>query len=187
MHKISLKGSKAPKISSVRGKRASRSIPLKKAKIALTIASNGYASPKKPGKNTGRRNKSIPDEPKFNSLFEEALNLKSEGDYDRAILVLKKTIRLYPDVSILHWLVGALYFCEFHLPKKALRWFRKAVALAPKTELASLGLFHALWALDRCDEALEELKRYQVLVGYTCEDYCEIVAEINEKWSNTKD
>jgi hypothetical protein len=59
--------------------------------------------------------------------------------------------------------------------------FRKLVRLSPCSETASLGLFHSLWSLGREDEALEEIKRFQVLTNFGRADYRTIIAEINEK------
>ena len=54
--------------------------------------------------------------------------------------------------------------------------------LSPKSELASLGLFYAYWGTDQVDKAIAEIKRYQILTNWKCEDYLEIVAEMYEKW-----
>jgi hypothetical protein len=65
---------------------------------------------------------------------------------------------------------------------RAILLCRRAAELAPRSERASLGLFHALWDSERFDEALEEIKRFQLLTNWSCQDYLDIMAEIKEKW-----
>ena len=77
-------------------------------------------------------------------------------------------------------MIGSLYLIELRQPKNAIPYFKKATELSPQSEKASLGLFHSLWNLDRVNEALEEVKRFQTLSH--SKDYDEIVAEIKEKW-----
>ena len=95
-------------------------------------------------------------------------------------------MRLAPDHSFAHWLLGSLYLFELHQPEKALPCFKKSTELSPKSERASLGLFHSLWSLGKEVEALEEMKRYQRLTNFQCQDYREILGEITEKFSTNR-
>jgi tetratricopeptide (TPR) repeat protein len=62
----------------------------------------------------------------------------------------------------------------------AIAHFEKAVKLAPKSELYSLGLFHILWGQGMREEALDETKRFMTISD--SEEYREIVAAINSHW-----
>lgn len=95
--------------------------------------------------------------------FDYALRLRDAGDLAGARRALESLIeQLTPaDVRLLphsHMQIGSicrrvgdLTKCEFH--------FRSAVEVAPTLELASLGLFHALFDQGRLDEALQEMLR----------------------------
>ena len=61
----------------------------------------------------------------------------------------------------------------------AIESFKTAVQLAPTLELASLGLFHALWEAGRRDDAFEEMKRFVRLAGPSTE-YGEILKGLSK-------
>jgi tetratricopeptide (TPR) repeat protein len=102
------------------------------------------------------------------TLFDEALVLRDRGELLRAIeLLLDAAARSEADgdkriaahshlqLAHIHKRLGHLEACERHC--------RRATSIAPKLELASLGLFHALDALGRFEEALEEMVRFLYL------------------------
>jgi len=62
----------------------------------------------------------------------------------------------------------------------ALEHFQKAVSLAPKSEMYSLGLFHLLWGQGRREDALDETKRFMSVSD--SDEYRKIVAAINTHW-----
>ncbi len=64
----------------------------------------------------------------------------------------------------------------------AIEHFQKAVKLAPKSELYSLGLFHSLWRQEKREEAFDEMKRFMSISD--SDDYRAIIAEMNAKWSD---
>ena len=41
--------------------------------------------------------------------------------------------------------------------------------------------------MDRLEEALEEIKRFQLLTNWQCQDYLEIMNEIKEKWGEEEE
>jgi tetratricopeptide (TPR) repeat protein len=64
--------------------------------------------------------------------------------------------------------------------------FEKLIALRPRSDMISLGLFHSLWEQERFREALEEIKRFVKIVDKTrhkeqINEYMEILKEIEEK------
>ncbi len=120
--------------------------------------------------------------PKIAALLKRGIDCKNADDVAGAIAAFEQAIKESPRCSLAYWLLGGMQHYYRDDPKAALPYFQKAVALSPRTEKASLGLFHALWSLDRVDEALEEIKRFQLLTNWSSQDYWEIVDEIREKW-----
>ena len=59
-----------------------------------------------------------------------------------------------------------------NLAIKAIDLYKCAIKISPKSEHASLGLFHCLWDQGKTDEALEEMKRFMSISD--SEDYREI-------------
>ncbi len=114
------------------------------------------------------------DAPKFS----EAIGLRDNKKFAEALFVIEPLIEKYPGnlklvmmAAYLHWELGGL--------DKASCIFRSATKLAPKSEEASLGLFHCLWELGKQVEALDEVKRFMA-VSYS-QEYMDIVREINSK------
>jgi len=68
---------------------------------------------------------------------------------------------------------------EMRLLDEAATVFKRAIALAPKLEAVSLGLFHCLWDSGKREEALDEAKRFMSVAD--SDDYRKIAKEINEK------
>jgi tetratricopeptide (TPR) repeat protein len=129
-------------------------------------------------RNTSKARKK-PTDARLDGLINEALALKDKEDYRGAIAILSAAVKEYPVSAPVHGLLGDMYFCGLRQPAKAIPHYEKATQLAPKSERASLGLFHSLWKLDKVVEALEEMKRFQTISHSN--DYAEILAEILEK------
>jgi len=117
------------------------------------------------------------------SSIQKAFDLKNAGNYAAAVQMLEEVIEKNPDSAVEQSLLGSFYFCFLQAPRKALPHLKMGVRLAPRSEMASLGLFNWLWDMNRREEALEEIKRFQLLTDWSCRDYREIVAEIIEKWT----
>jgi tetratricopeptide (TPR) repeat protein len=109
--------------------------------------------------------------------FAAALALRKNGDLAGAIRLLVplkeehlQSAALYVTLGDLHKDLGQL--------EAALPYFQEATNIGPTSEVASLGLFHCLWAMDRRIAALDEIKRF--LSVTTSEQYDEILAELTE-------
>jgi predicted Zn-dependent protease len=126
--------------------------------------------------------KALADNPAMADLFQEAIDLNRADKAKDAARLLEKLVLEFPSHAALWGYLGGIYRIDLKRPLKALRCFRRATELSPKSERASLGVFHTLWELNRQDQALEEIKRYQVLTDWSCQDYLEIMEEIKEKW-----
>ena len=70
-----------------------------------------------------------------------------------------------------------IYFTQRDL-SKALDCYIETVSLSPKSELASLGLFHTLWDLGRAGEACNEAKRFLSL--RESEEYFLLIEEMRD-------
>ena len=103
------------------------------------------------------------NEERLAAEFDNALKLRDAGNYSAARDALKVLIeQLVPsDKSLLahaHMQLGNI--CDQlgdHVQREA--HFRSAVEIAPMLQLASLGLFHALYEQGRIDDALQEMLR----------------------------
>jgi tetratricopeptide (TPR) repeat protein len=146
-----------------------------------TQSNNGCARRKTRGRNT-RKQSALRDDPCLNRLLQHAIDLKNEEKFEEAADAFTQIVTQYPDCAPANGLLGAILHLELKRSREAIPYCRKATQLAPKSQMASLGLFHSLWATDQIYEALDEIKRYQLLTNWSCQDYLEIVDEIKEKW-----
>jgi lipoprotein NlpI len=67
--------------------------------------------------------------------------------------------RAFPRAAKLWGYLGFLYG-EAGENVKAANTFRKATALSPHSEQASLGLFHSLWRTGKTNAAFDEMRRF---------------------------
>ena len=111
-------------------------------------------------------------------LFGKAIPFRDKGQIQKAIEVLKNIIQQSPDYSLAYVILGGIYFDSDNY-SDAIPYFEKAVKLTPKTELASIGLFHCLWSLGRNKEALKEARRY-LDVGKPAKHYSSLLKEMRE-------
>lgn len=120
--------------------------------------------------------------PDVGRRLDEAIAASNSGQVTKSLAILKELVDEHPDQGPLQWYLAGTLQYRASDPAAALPHYQRAVALHPRTERASKGLFHCLWDLDRIDEALGEIKRFQQLTHWKCKDYIEIVEEIREKW-----
>lgn len=112
-------------------------------------------------------------------LFNEAIQLRDLGEYDKAItnLIEVQNEGTVSDAATLG-VLGHIYFLKEDWPE-ALKCFVKLVTLSPRSELASLNLFHTFIHLERVDEAFDEARRF--LSVRDSEEYRLLFNEINER------
>jgi len=111
----------------------------------------------------------------------QALSVKS---CDKALAELDEIINQGIESGVVWMLKASIHFQRDEYPLAA-KAFLKVIQRKPKSEDASLGLFHSLWSGGETDAAFEEMKRYFKEVGLdsksqTAQDYWSIVKEINE-------
>ena len=99
--------------------------------------------------------------------FEEFFQLKEARKYKECLEILHTLNLKYKNNSVIYGLLGTIYY-ELKDYKKSSRNFKKVLALKPKSELASLGLFHSQMHIGNERSALNELKRF---LGYTNQNY----------------
>jgi tetratricopeptide (TPR) repeat protein len=157
-----------------------KSTPSKSRNGATKTPVNGSVGPKTSPMNSTWMD-DVKKHPEMERQLKQAIQSFHEGRTDEAIRMLEKTNIEYPDRTPILWYLGGFYR-DREQPERAIPLYERATQLSPKLERASLGLFHARWKAGQIDEALEEIKRFQLLTNWSCQDYLDIMAEIKEKW-----
>jgi predicted Zn-dependent protease len=91
--------------------------------------------------------------------LDRAIRLKRAGKVRAAVALMESLARDYPKSAAVAGCLGGAYF-DLDQPTKAAKYFRRATKLSPRSELASLGLFHSLWSVDAVDAAFAEMRRF---------------------------
>jgi predicted Zn-dependent protease len=92
--------------------------------------------------------------------FNEAMGLMHSGDLNAARTILERLASKRPDAAFVHGQLG--HICEkLGELEKAVLCYRNATAANPKSELASVSLFHALNHSSNAREAFAELRRFR--------------------------
>jgi predicted Zn-dependent protease len=112
---------------------------------------------------------------KLDRQFNAAIQANRAGRTVYAIRVLKALAAGNPNsAAILGYLAGVYYMQERF--EDAEKTFRRTVTLSPKSELASLGLFHSLWQLGRRHESFAEMRR--LLTDVDSEEYKTLLRDL---------
>jgi cytochrome c-type biogenesis protein CcmH/NrfG len=109
----------------------------------------------------------------------QALQLKNREDFQEAIAVLKRAVRDYPSCAETYFLIGGICLYEMDDANTAVPNFAMAVQLSPRSESASLGLFHSLWHLGLQEAAKREMNRFQSMAHSV--EYDSISSELKRK------
>jgi len=184
MHKNNLTKSRKHNDRAEKSERARKSTPSKKANNEKKTLSNGFTD-----LTTLQTNSTwteiLAKHPDMAANVDKAIQANRSGDTKKAIKLLEHTVAINP-CAPLFWYLGHLY-SKLGDSERAISKHRKATELAPNSERASLGLFHALWSADQRGAALDELKRFQTQNDWCCQDYVEILQGISEKSNDDKD
>ena len=112
--------------------------------------------------------------------FERAIRLRDGGDLVGAMRVLRELSARAPGVpSVLGTLAGLEYQTGEY--ERAVETGQEVVRLAPRSELGSLTLFHALYALGRVSEAFSEVARFRA--STVSKEYDKLLSEVREEVS----
>ena len=110
--------------------------------------------------------------------FNRATKLWHENRSVEAVEILRKLNDEFPDQTVIFATLGAIHFSKGDFVS-SLTYFQKVVKLSPKSELASLGLFHSLIKHEQFDAALSEARRFINKNGLT-EEYKLLMEELEE-------
>ena|SRR2546426_6215634 len=109
-----------------------------------------------------------------------AIDLHRKGQTELAVQHLSASLAEFPTVAAIRgYLALLLHGCGRF--DEAIQHGRQAVLLAPKSEKASLVLFHALWSAGQRIEALDEMKRF--LAVRPSEEYSNFLKDWEWAWS----
>jgi tetratricopeptide (TPR) repeat protein len=96
---------------------------------------------------------------KIEPIFNKALEFWRGGDGRTAASMLERLALEYPNRPFILGMLGAIYR-SLEEYERAVEYYSRTTALSPKSELASLGLFHSLWRVGRHEEAMAEMTRF---------------------------
>ena len=99
------------------------------------------------------------DRAKIEPEFNRAVDIWHSGDGHTAAEILMRLASAFPKNPAILGMLGAIYH-RLEDYARASDYFQQTVSLSPKSELASLGLFHSLWRVGRYDEAVTEMERF---------------------------
>lgn len=120
---------------------------------------------RKPG--PARRKFSIENRQHLNTILQAAIDAFQAGRIDEAIRDLAQGASMFPGEPRLWGYLGFLY-AETGDDGNAVQALRKAANLSPRSETASLGLFHSLWRTGKTDAAFSEMRRFVKLNDSPC-------------------
>ncbi|MBY0523204.1 MAG: hypothetical protein K2R98_07385 [Gemmataceae bacterium] len=180
MRKTSSKELKKPNKQVARAAPARKLNGSTKAKNGSTTTSAASGTAKTPRTNSAKRPGS---DAHRNELLDRAFARKNCDDHEGALRAFADVLAEYPDYAPALGMMGSIYLSMLGKPAEAIPLFQRTTALVPKSELASLGLFHSLWETGHEAEALKELKRFQSISH--SRDYDEILAEWTEEQNST--
>jgi predicted Zn-dependent protease len=92
----------------------------------------------------------------------EAIKLRDARRYAEAKAKLLALADEHPDSASVFGILADVYW-RLHSLDNAIQCFARASKLSPKSELASLGLFHTLWEAGQTERALDEMERFMSL------------------------
>jgi tetratricopeptide (TPR) repeat protein len=99
------------------------------------------------------------DKAKIESAFNRAIKIWHEGDDRAAILMLERLAVEYPNNPAILGVLGGIYY-GLEEYKISSDYFQRTLALSPKSDLASRGLFFSLRNIGKSDEAISEMERF---------------------------
>jgi hypothetical protein len=92
-------------------------------------------------------------------LIEEAISLNSKKLYKEALTILHGIEPKYKESSMINGLIATAYYSAKEYAIGA-AFYKITTELNPRSELASLGLFHSLWELKNYRRAIKRWKDF---------------------------
>lgn len=115
-------------------------------------------------------------ESNFEEDFNEALAFRDTGQYSKALTILNELNEKGPPSASVKGILGDIYWITGDLYSAASS-FKEATEISPKSELASLGLFHVLLGLEKEEEAKKEMDRFLQIAE--SKEYQELVKQMS--------
>jgi tetratricopeptide (TPR) repeat protein len=116
--------------------------------------------------------------------LDASLDLRRAGDMEGAEKALRSLINDYPEDLDLAIVYAGLLF-NLRRFTEAISHFERILATNLTSEVASLGLFHSLWASQQKQGAVNEAKRFYAAGGESVE-YDELVRRIRDTLSDSE-
>ncbi len=113
------------------------------------------------------------------TVWREAREALASGRIREAKNILAELCKKHPDETAVHLALAALYWVHGHGDddaQRAAECFTRATQLNPSLEIASLGLFHALWSLGKQSAAFDEMRRFRRVSQ--SDEYERLIAEM---------
>lgn len=114
---------------------------------------------------------------RLDELFEAACALRDQERYADAQEILERLVERSCNHAAVYAVLGDVCW-ERGLIDKAIESFRTAIRLAPKSETASLALFHCLWEKGDRSGAREEMRRFLSVAD--SEEYRRVLAAVHD-------
>lgn len=121
--------------------------------------------------------------PEFKDRFQEAVELKNQGQLAEAEQKFKDLLVMSPVSASVHAFLADTLWDQGRLAQ-AIASFRKAVELSPKSEMASLGLFHTLLESGDREDSVAEMNRFLSLSD--SEEYRALAQQFGQESSGKK-
>jgi hypothetical protein len=110
------------------------------------------------------------DEMRFAPILDAALAARDRGDFVQSLALFGTIIERAGSscgrlLGVAHGLAAGVYYDHLNDPAAALPHALESVRFTPRSELASLGLFHCLATLRRWEDAFSEALRFVLVRG----------------------
>jgi predicted Zn-dependent protease len=92
--------------------------------------------------------------------FNEALRLRDAGSVAEAEAILLRLAQLRPDAGVVFGMLGHVQE-QLGRSAEAAKSYRRATNLSPRSELASVSLFHVLYEQGDLEGAFDEMRRFR--------------------------
>ncbi len=96
----------------------------------------------------------------FIFLYEQAQTHYKHERHEAALKACEEMYTIWPDAGPVSELIGHIYYFGIGDLDRAIPSYEKAIKAGPRAETPSLGLFHALWDMNRENEAFDEMRRF---------------------------
>jgi hypothetical protein len=117
----------------------------------------------------------------FEAEFNASIKLRDAGRPLEAVALLEPLLAMEIEsrsaAAAVNGELGGLYLFDLRKPDIAERFYRRARELSPASEMASIGLFHALMGQLKVVEALNEMLGF-LERNPACEEYNQVLKEI---------